>query len=251
MPRPSVPGLHDAITPPTALLPLASPTPTILATSLLILPHSLGTGCSLCPECHSPGYPQAQPPGLFGSLLPEKPSLDFQHHMAALPQSPPHPQDLWSSQHLPSAFSISLTSLGSLGAGPGSHFPTVFSVHGTQEMLYKRLWNEWARRKPGQAGGGSWEVSRGSQRKAGAWTPRVGTRPQGGMAGLPEGSSVRTPCCHPSHSTPSGCALGRRGGHEERERRGGRQDGRPWGGGGLASQQWATATRMTTGSSDN
>lgn len=124
-------------------------------------------------------------------------------------------------------------------------------MHGTQEMLYKRLWNEWARRKPGQAGGGSWEVSRGSQRKAGAWTPRVGTRPQGGMAGLPEGSSVRTPCCHPSHSTPSGCALGRRGGHEERERRGGRQEGRPWGGGGLASQQWATATRMTTGSSDN
>lgn len=61
--------------------------------------------------------------------------------------------------------------------GLGQHRPTVFSVSGTQEMLNKCLWT----RKVGQVGGESWDVSVGTQpgRKAGAWTPRVGTIPPG------------------------------------------------------------------------
>lgn len=95
----------EQLSSPTAPLPLTSPVPAIPAALLLILPQSLCTGTSLCPDCFSTSWPRST---------------------------------LCASQCQLSAF-ISLTSLGFMWAGLGSALShcllSVRHAGGAQKML--------------------------------------------------------------------------------------------------------------------
>lgn len=166
---PRVTGLHASSVLSTTPSPCPIPSPALPSwPSDRLSCLSLCTGCSLCPDAAAQVPTGLKPPG------------PVQH--SAPPEAFPDPPVLHGpSVHMPRGLMflpVLTLCLLHIPDQPGLRMGRAWAnTVRPSSLLNKNLWT----RKAGQVGGECWEVPVGPQpgRKAGAWTPRVETRPRG------------------------------------------------------------------------